>query len=122
MDEGQEDPEELGHGYIKVGTRRIKDTVPPGNYDLKRAIEQSSNAYFIYNGLRAHIEKIVQLAGKFHFGQHTGLPTLQDAKGIFPTPERIKKSDWREGDSANICFGQGEMAVTPMQMAVAYSA
>src|SRR5258708_14797267 len=122
MDEGQEDPEELGHGYIKVGTRRIKDTVPPGNYDLKRAIEQSSNSYFIYNGLRTRIEKIVQLAGKFHFGQHTGLPTLQDAKGIFPTLKQVTASDWRDRHSANIFFGQGTMAVTPIQMAVAYSA
>jgi penicillin-binding protein 2 len=31
-------------------------------------------------------------------------------------------SDWHDGDSANIFFGQGELAVTPMQMAVAYSA
>ena len=44
------------------------------------------------------------------------------AKGAFPTLERVQSSDWRDGDSANICIGQGEMAVTPMQMAVAYAA
>jgi penicillin-binding protein 2 len=50
------------------------------------------------------------------------LPTRQETTGIFPTLGRIKQPDWRDGDSANICFGQGEMAVTPMQIAVAFSA
>jgi penicillin-binding protein 2 len=38
-----------------------------------------------------------------------------------PSLERVQ-SDWRDGDTANICIGQGELAVTPLQMAVAYSA
>jgi penicillin-binding protein 2 len=118
----QPDPTEPWHGCVYVGARKIKDTVPPGSYNLKRAIVQSSNAYFIFNGLRTGIEKIVRLGEKFHLGQREGLPTLQDAKGNFPTLERIKNPDWRDGDSANICFGQGEVAVTPMQIAVVYSA
>jgi penicillin-binding protein 2 len=120
--EVQPDPRHLSHSAIKVGSRIIGDTVQPGPYDFKRAIEESSNSYFIFNGLRTGIEKIVRLGEKFHFGEHENLPTLQDARGNFPTLERIKKSDWRDGDSANIFFGQGELAVTPMQIAVAYSA
>jgi penicillin-binding protein 2 len=118
----QPDPTEPWHGCIYVGARKIKDTVPPGSYNFKRAIVQSSNAYFIFNGLRTGIEKIVRLGEKFHLGQREGLPTLQDAKGNFPTLERINNPDWRDGDSANICFGQGEVAITPMQIAVVYSA
>jgi len=107
---------------IKVGTRTIGDTVQPGPCNFKRAIEESSNSYFIYNGLRTGIEKIVLLAKKFHFGDTNGLPTRQESSGIFPTLKQVKSSNWRAGQSANIFFGQGEMAVTPMQMAVAYSA
>ncbi len=118
----QPDPAEPNKGCIYVGARKIKDTVPPGAYNFRRAIEQSSNSYFVFNGLRTGIEKIVRLAGKFHFGERTGLPTKQETRGIFPTLEQVENSDWRDGDSANICFGQGGMAVTPMQMAVAYSA
>jgi len=118
----QPDPMEPGHGCVYVGARKIKDTVPPGSYNLKRAIVQSSNAYFIFNGLRTGIEKIVRLGEKFHLGQREGLPTRQDAKGNFPTLERIRNPDWHDGDSANICFGQGEVSVTPMQIAVVYSA
>ena len=116
----QPDPE-TGKGCIYVGKRKIKDTAIPGEYDFKRAIERSSNSYFIYNGLRTGIDKIVALAEKFHFGEKTGLPTEQETRGIFPTLKQVSGHDWRDGDSANICFGQGQMAVTPIQMAVAYS-
>jgi penicillin-binding protein 2 len=104
-----------------VGAQSIQDTVPPGDYNFRRAIERSSNAYFITVGLRTGIQKIVQLAEKFHLGQRMNLPIRQESPGIFPTEKRIR-SHWLDGDSANICFGQGEIAVTPMQMAVVYSA
>jgi len=55
-------------------------------------------------------------------GERTGLPTRQETTGIFPSLSKVRSADWHNGDSANICFGQGEMAVTPMQMAVAYAA
>jgi penicillin-binding protein 2 len=119
----QPDPDDPLHGCIFVGSRhKIKDTVHPGPYNFRRAIQDSSNSYFINAGLRTGIEKIVRLGEKFHLGEREKLPTLQDAKGTFPTLERIKNPDWRDGDSANIFFGQGEVAVTPMQIAVAYSA
>jgi penicillin-binding protein 2 len=118
----QPDPTDSSHGCIFVGARKIKDTVSPGAYNFRRAIEESSNSYFIFNGLRTGIQKIVRLAGKFNFGNTNGLPTRQESRGIFPTLNQVTASDWRDGDSANIFFGQGGIAVTPMQMAVAYAA
>ncbi len=114
-------PRDPSHGYIMVGAQSFQDTVPPGDYNFRRAIERSSNAYFITIGLRTGIQKIVQLAEKFHLGERIGLPTRQESPGYFPTEKRIR-SNWYDGDSANIFFGQGEMSVTVMQMAVAYSA
>jgi len=118
------DPDALVNnpGYVYVGRRHITDLAPPGQYNFRRAIIESCNTYFITVGLRAEIENVVRMAGKFHFGEHTGLPTRQETKGIFPTLKQVKSPDWHDGDSANICIGQGEMAVTPMQMAVAYAA
>jgi penicillin-binding protein 2 len=118
----QPDPLEPNKGCIYVGQRKIKDTVSPGPYNFQRAIAQSSNSYFIFNGLRTGIQKIVVLAEKFHFGDTNGLPTRQESRGIFPSLKQVRSSGWRDGDSANICFGQGQMAVTPIQVAVAYSA
>jgi penicillin-binding protein 2 len=118
----QENPTSPGHGCIYVGKRKIGDLVPPGPYDFDSAIAHSSNSYFIFNGLRTGIEKIIALGDKFHFGERTDLPTGQDGRGHFPATKDIRDSDWHDGDSANICIGQGELAVTPIQMAVAYSA
>jgi penicillin-binding protein 2 len=96
--------------------------VEPGDYDFKKAIEKSSNSYFIYFGLRTGIRKVVAMAEKFHFGERTGVLPGQESKGIFPSLKKVESRDWSEGQSAYICFGQGQMAVTPIQIAVAYSA
>jgi penicillin-binding protein 2 len=117
-----ENPADPGHGYTKVGARSIRDTALPGDYDLRRAIVRSCNTYFITVGLRTGIEKIVQLGKKFHFGERMNLPTRQESKGDFPTLADVSKPDWYDGRSANICFGQGEVTISPMQIAVAYSA
>jgi penicillin-binding protein 2 len=109
-------------GYVYVGRRQIHDQAPVGQYNFRKAIIESCNTYFVTIGLGAKIENVVRMAGKFHFGERTGLPTRQETKGIFPTLKQVQSPDWRDGDSANICIGQGEMAVTPMQMTVAYSA
>ena len=47
------------------------------------------------------------MAEKFHFGERTGLPTRQETPGIFPTLSQVHSDDWRDGDTANMCFGQG---------------
>ena len=109
-------------GYVYVGRRLIHDLAPPGKYTLRNAIIESCNTYFVTVGLEAGKENVVRMAGKFHFGESTRLPTRQETKGIFPSLKQVQSSDWSEGHTANICIGQGEMAVTPMQMAVAYSA
>jgi len=110
-------PGDGGKGVIFIGRRAIKDQAAPGPYNFRRAFAKSSNAYFIHYGLEAGIERIIALGQKFHFGERTGLPTLQDSKGIFPSDQRIR-SGWSAGDTANLCIGQAQLAVTPIQMAV----
>ncbi len=113
-------------GMIKVGNQTFRDTVSPGDYDLRRAIVKSSNAYFIAAGLRPGVfERVVELGRRLHLGERfltNSLPLRQQAAGHFPSAQRVRKSDWRDGYTANICIGQGEMDVTPMQVAVMISA
>jgi penicillin-binding protein 2 len=115
------DPYRAGKSCFWIGRRKIEDLAPPGQYNFKRAVEKSSNSYFIQVGLQATADRIVALAERFHFGQKCNLPTRQETRGDMPTPELIHHG-WTDGDTANICIGQGDVAVTPLQMAVAYSA
>jgi penicillin-binding protein 2 len=117
--EGGLDPKQTVYnpGYVMVGRRRVGDTAPPGAYDFKRALKLSCNTYFISNGLGAGIDRILALGERLHLGQNTGLKTRQETAGIFPDARRLARG-WSPGDTANLCIGQGAMAVTPLQMAV----
>ena len=114
-------PLHAGKGVYYLGKRRIDDEAPPGLYDFKLALEKSSNSYFVQVGLQTGVDRIVALAEKFHFGQKSDLPTRQETSGDLPTLDQAHH-DWTDGDTANICIGQGKVDVTPLQMAVAYSA
>jgi penicillin-binding protein 2 len=113
----QPNPENPAKGCIRIGRRLIKDTVPPGEYDFRKAFIHSSNSYFITNGLRAGVENIIRMGEKFHLGERTGLLVGQETGGDFPSLDRVQ-SGWTAGDTANLCIGQGEIAVTPLQMTV----
>lgn len=105
-------------GYIDIGRKPIHDLAPAGTYDFHRALKASCNTYFISNGLHvAGISNIVKLGQRLHLGELTGLPTRQEVKGVFPSLKRVS-AQWYDGDTANICIGQGPQAVTPIQMAV----
>jgi len=108
-------------GYIFVGRRKIKDLAAPGVYDFERAFRKSSNTYFVTNGLQAGVANIVRLGQRLHLGEKIGLPTRQETAGTFPTLQRVS-ARWSDGDTANICIGQGDIDVTPLQMAVVTSA
>lgn len=116
------DPRDPARGHIRVGNRPIKDTAPPGDYDFRRAFKRSSNSYFIHFGLwRAGLDRILALGQRFHLGERLDVLPLQEVSGYCPRPGLRLKRDggtWFDGDTANLCIGQGEITVTPLQMAV----
>jgi penicillin-binding protein 2 len=119
-------PGDEAHGIYYVGRQPFRDTASPGVYDFRRAFKKSSNSYFIEHGLRAGPNAIFRMTEHLHFGERTGIPLAQDSRGILPTPEWVRRNrpgqPWRDGDTANLSIGQGELAVTPLQLAVATAA
>jgi penicillin-binding protein 2 len=118
-------PRDPAHGIIYVGKSKhsIRDTVAPGDYDFLRAFIKSSNSYFVDQGLRVRPEPIVAVAQEFHFGQRTGIP-LADSPGRLPTSEwvRSNRGGWSPAAIGNLSIGQGDLDVTPLQLAVAVAA
>lgn len=67
---------------------------------------------------------------QFGFGERTGIDLAGESAGIVPTPawkaEHWKnlpsEATWRGGDYTNMIIGQGDVLVTPLQIACAYAA
>ncbi|MEO5802369.1 MAG: penicillin-binding transpeptidase domain-containing protein [Verrucomicrobiota bacterium] len=114
-------PAEIIHdpGYFEdrrlLGTRRIKSLASPGDYDFKRAFLKSSNTYFIHFGLKAGLKKLVEVGERFHLGENTGILPGEEVSGEYPHSNRL--SGKYAGDTANLCIGQGDITVTPIQVA-----
>jgi penicillin-binding protein 2 len=114
-------------GYFTVGNRKIKDrNAPVGSWAFTEAFKRSANTYFIEVGLKAGVDRIIEMGERFNLGDKTGVvqPELERS-GYFPEiGQRFKKdgSKWMEGDTANLCIGQGDIMVTPLQMALVTAA
>jgi penicillin-binding protein 2 len=110
-------PRNPNKGGIYVARQFFRDTAPPGDYDLKRAITRSSNSYFIQVGALPHVfDTVVELGRRLRLAERIGVPLLQETAGHFPRAGEEK--NWNSRYKANISIGQGEMDVTPLQMAV----
>jgi cell division protein FtsI/penicillin-binding protein 2 len=103
---------------ITVADREIGEAHARGwvTLNTRQILEQSSNVGAIMIGQRlgaAHFDRWVR---RFGFGQATGIDLPGEEQGIVLPLERYSGSSM-----GNLPIGQG-MAVTPMQMATAYSA
>lgn len=110
-----------------------------GTVDLSEAITVSSDAYFYSIGAdfwnnrgRLGEQALQEVARSFGFDQETGVPLPSEADGRIPTPQQRKEQydanpglfstrDWFTGDNVNMAIGQGDVAVTPIQLANAYA-
>jgi penicillin-binding protein 2 len=71
------------------------------------------------------VEKLTAYYQKFGLGSKTGVDIPGETKGRVPTPEWKKKfsgEPWYTGDTYNISVGQGDILVSPLQMAMATAA
>lgn len=152
LEEGLIDPAEKVYnpGYFRDSklypNYELDDTAPPGDYDFIRAFKRSSNTYFIHHALKPNGQTdqwrqgkriLLDWGNRFRLGQKTlaslpgDLPSpIRESGGYFPARDnKLKKRNqfgekvgWAAGDVGNLCIGQGEITVTPLQMAVMTSA
>lgn len=96
-----------------------------GWIDMRVAIAQSSDVYFYEIGGGYEDQKglgawnIKKYLSFFGLGERTGVDLPGESAGHLPDPsEKQDGRDWTIGDTYNISIGQGNMTVTPVQMAV----
>ncbi|MDQ1372976.1 MAG: penicillin-binding protein 2 [Actinomycetota bacterium] len=112
--------------------------VAHGRVNLTRALTVSSDVFYYQLGaqfwnLRSqHGDAMQDVARRLGLGQKTQIPLSPEAAGRVPDPTTRRRlhdqnpaafpnGDWRTGDNINLAIGQGEMAVTPLQLATAYA-
>jgi penicillin-binding protein 2 len=98
---------------------------------LPTALAESCDTWFYRLGDRfylqggARAQGIQRWASLLGLGHPTHLDIPGEASGVMPTPKWLKQTynePWYEGQTINLSIGQGYLTVTPLQMAVAYSA
>jgi cell division protein FtsI (penicillin-binding protein 3) len=89
---------------------------PPVTLDTAQILAQSSNVGAVTIGLKEGAQRFSQWINRFGFGRTTGLDYPGEERGIVP-----ELDDYSGSTMGNLPIGQG-LAVTPMQMATAYSA
>jgi len=110
-------------GYFKFGRRIFKchRRGGHGSVDLERAIEASCDVYFYRMGLKVGLENWSAFASKFGFGQRTGIDLIGESAGLVPDADYFDqhygKNRWTKGQLVNLAIGQGDLLVTPLQMA-----
>ena len=101
--------------------------------DLPTALEQSCDTWFYRLGARiwdadpARKATLIQSwARKLGLGTRPPIDLTGAAAGYLPMPgryfERLSGTPYTEGQAVNLAIGQGALEVSPLQLAVAYSA
>jgi cell division protein FtsI (penicillin-binding protein 3) len=103
---------------IQVADRVIGEAHDRGTINLTVAqiLARSSNVGSVMVGLKLGAPRFDRWVRRFGFGSPTGVDLPGEAQGIVPRPR-----DYSGSTMGNVPIGQG-LAVTPIQMAAAYTA
>jgi penicillin-binding protein 2 len=121
---------------IKVTLGRLGDHAPAGMYDVARGIEHSSNNYFwevmrrtvnqgvgnsIFTDTPIGLEKWTAAVKRFGFGSPLGIDIKGEVGGTVPDVNMYNRMHgerrWAYPTIYSLSIGQGELEVTPLQVA-----
>lgn len=109
------------HGAYRFGNRTFHDLHVHGSTNVIEAIQRSCNVFFYQLIQKVGLEKWSEYARRFGFGQPTGVDLGEETAGLVPTSgyfDRVYgKGKWTQGYLVSLAIGQGELGVSPLQMA-----
>jgi len=106
--------------------------------DLETALAESCDTYFYELGRRFYVlppdrgHPLQGWANRFGLGESTGVDLSPESNGLIPTPEWRRQTyagpqfteidrTWKPGYSIQLAIGQGQVTVTPLQLARVYA-
>lgn len=108
-------------GAFRFGRKVFKDLHVHGSVDLVTAIQKSCNVYFYQLMLKLGLDSWTAYGDQFGFGRLSGIDIYEENPGLLPSTaymdRRYGKNGWTRGYLPNLGIGQGEVGVTPLQMA-----
>ncbi len=108
-------------GYFVYGKKVFKDEHVHGSTNIVEAIQRSCNVFFYQLMLKVGLDPWSEYAKEFGFGQPTKIDILEENSGLVPSTEYYNrvygKGQWTQGYLVSLGIGQGEIGVTPLQMA-----
>jgi penicillin-binding protein 2 len=96
--------------------------VDAGRLNFRQALTQSCNTWFYQAGLKMGADPIIDYSKLLGLGRRTGIPLRSEARGNIPDNDymlRVHKRTIKGGDIANMSIGQGDILISPLQMAQA---
>jgi penicillin-binding protein 2 len=93
-----------------------------GDLNFIQALTESCDTWFYQVGIKTGAEPIIDWAQRLGFGAKCGIPLRGEVEGRVPNDQYMKAVHGRKilnGDIANMSIGQGDLLVTPLQMAQA---
>ena len=97
-----------------------------GSTDLRRSLAWSVNTYYYYIGggyenfKGLGVERISEYMKEFQLGAPLGIDLPAESGGFIPTrewKEAFTGEKWYIGDTYHLAIGQGDLLVTPLQVA-----
>ncbi len=109
---------------FSVGNHTFRNwkKVGAGNLNFKEALTQSCNTWFYQVGIKIGADPIIDYSQRLGLGRRTGIPVRSESAGNIPTDDymlRVHKRRIKNGDVANMSIGQGDILISPLQMAQA---
>jgi penicillin-binding protein 2 len=115
------------NGEFHLGQWTFKDWKEGGHghVDTRSALIHSCNIFFYQAGLKVGPAAIARYAEAFGLGSPSGIDLGGEKPGLVPFVDGRRRVDgrkWQAGDTVNMSIGQGQVLVTPMQVARMMSA
>lgn len=108
-------------GGFQFGDRFFKCLHVHGATDVETSIEKSCNTFYYSLVNKLGLDRWSNYAKKFGFGKKSGLDLNEEVGGIVPSTEYYNKvygkRGWTKGFVISLGIGQGELSVTPLQLA-----
>jgi len=111
------------NGYFRFGSRLFNCWKKSGHgpVNLTNAIKMSCNVYLYNVSLKVDVDIWARYAKIFGFGKSTGMDLPDERPGNVPDKNYLdtvyKETGWTKGMLLNLGIGQGDLLVTPIQMA-----